>query len=72
MREAIVHLSKGSSMIIGNSFHTYNLNNALQTIQNATKPVEKTAPINGDAPRQNTQQQDNDSSLDSLGQGQLI
>lgn len=44
-------------MNIGNSFHTYNLNNALQTIQNATKPVERTAPINGDAPRQNTQQQ---------------
>ena len=59
-------------MNIGNSFHTYNLNNALQTIQNAIKLVEKTAPINGDVPRQNTQQQDNTSSMDSLGQGRLI
>lgn len=58
-------------MIVGNSFHTHNVNRAVETTQNSVKPVEKISATDSNQSRQNKQQPDS-SSLNSLGQGRLV
>ncbi len=58
-------------MMIGHTFHTYNLNHALQREQLPAKPAENASPHHGNASGQ-TQPQSNQSSLATLGQGRLL
>jgi len=58
-------------MIIGNTFHTYSLNHAIQPEQLPAKPAENASTSNGNVSGQ-TQPQSNQSSLACLGQGRLL
>ncbi|WP_438869805.1 hypothetical protein [Pseudomonas sp. L1(2025)] len=57
-------------MNIGNSFHSYNLNQITQLQQPPAKPEEKTSTTVGHQPEQSTQTQTNPT-IDSLGKGHL-
>lgn len=58
-------------MNIGNSFHSYNLNQITQLQQTPAKPDEKPSTTGGNAPENNTQSKSNGTSVDSLGKGHL-
>lgn len=59
-------------MIFANSFRSYSIDQTIRTLQDSTKPVEKSSPTDGNQPKQRTQQHATTSSLDSLGQGRVI
>lgn len=59
-------------MLIGNTFHNYSINQAIQAVQAADNPEEKPATTDRSHHEQNTQSQSNNSNLDSLGKGNLI
>lgn len=58
-------------MNIGNSFHSYNLNQITQFQQTPAKPEEKPSTTGGNASENNTQSKSNGTSVESLGKGYL-
>lgn len=59
-------------MMIGSTFHTYSINQSTQPVNPSTKPVEAPATTDSNHREQSTQSGSNSSSLDSLGNGNLL
>ncbi len=59
-------------MIIGCTFHTHSMSQAIEAVQQPAKPAEKLATTDDNHRENNTQSTSNSSNLDSLGQGNLL